>query len=778
VIFLGLAGLFQITFVPGFLLLRLARHQGSLLQRAAYSFGTSLLVNYLLVYWLVSAGLYSRTIVGALITVEWAALAGVLAKNGFRWRWQSGRSALLSAYNRVCGTHPLAAAALGVAALATIIVFVGVFIGNIGSVFVLGDDVVSWDRWAMGWAAGQVPGSGGYPQVLPANWSITYLLLGTTDVKMFAKAIMPLFPLGTLLLFAALFERTSQLTWLAALNIYALVLIYVLDTRFWRSGYADIPSSFFAFLTLYAFLELVSAEGPQSRFRLVAPILFGAAAMQTKQSGIFIFCVAVVACAVWLFKRRAQFPRPMLLWTCASWFATAVIVNWWQVALEWSILRSPTATQLVTIDRVIPNTGGYAERWAAAFNMLRSLHGPSAAWFIPALFSLMLIGTPRRDCRLVFFAVAAPFYAIWALFFSYERRTLALFIPFAAFCAAGGLQVLAGMISKAVLRVSLLAGGSARSRVSLGVCLLAGASMLVYLILHDRSGWWVAFKNTTWVIAIGQMWPWAILVGALLVWIVGPVVRRPDFAVSLNAIAILVPVVLVLAILNVSVLSRENLTAAQLEAQKSVGVAELNWALYQYHQRPHFAGLIATDYWCLGSLPGLRSYYRPTHFPDRIDIGVIRSVAAEPAIEYVLVSEAKLPDATLRWMESQHFTTEIRKAGYRMVRVPADFRPTGELSATPNPIRVCDGSGLGITTISWKSTGTTTVSVRLNTRDEQGFPAEAPSAGQVTTGKWVPDGTQVFLQDVSRGRPLTASNTLATLTIHTTTENCRTNASR
>ena len=98
---------------------------------------------------------------------------------------------------------------------------------------------------------------------------------------------------------------------------------------------------------------------------------------------------------------------------------------------------------------------------------------------------------------------------------------------------------------------------------------------------------------------------------------------------------------------------------------------------------------------------------------------------------------------------------------------------TGSISASPNPIQVCDGSGLGVTTLTWQSTGTTNVQVRVGSPNGSEFASTGPSFS-APTGKWASQGMQFFLQDVSGGRPLTSLNTLAIVTVNLATNGCRT----
>jgi len=96
---------------------------------------------------------------------------------------------------------------------------------------------------------------------------------------------------------------------------------------------------------------------------------------------------------------------------------------------------------------------------------------------------------------------------------------------------------------------------------------------------------------------------------------------------------------------------------------------------------------------------------------------------------------------------------------------------TGRLTADPNPIKVCDKTGAGITKLSWTSTGTTSVEVRVGKPDGDLFAKTGPD-GTWSTGKWVGDGMTFYLQDVSSGKPLTAENTIATAVVNVTSAGC------
>jgi len=98
---------------------------------------------------------------------------------------------------------------------------------------------------------------------------------------------------------------------------------------------------------------------------------------------------------------------------------------------------------------------------------------------------------------------------------------------------------------------------------------------------------------------------------------------------------------------------------------------------------------------------------------------------------------------------------------------------SGSVTAAPNPIRVCDVSGLGVTALSWRSTGVKEVQVHVGSPDGALFAStEAAPDAPKETGKWVTDGMVFYLQNTTDGLPLTSANTLSTVTVKVTKEGC------
>lgn len=88
------------------------------------------------------------------------------------------------------------------------------------------------------------------------------------------------------------------------------------------------------------------------------------------------------------------------------------------------------------------------------------------------------------------------------------------------------------------------------------------------------------------------------------------------------------------------------------------------------------------------------------------------------------------------------------------------------LWAEPNPIEVCDGTGLGVADISWIVPKGTVVEVRVGSPLGTVCGQSTGTWGTATTGKWVGDGTEFVLLDTH------THTTLATLTVHVTSAGC------
>jgi len=89
---------------------------------------------------------------------------------------------------------------------------------------------------------------------------------------------------------------------------------------------------------------------------------------------------------------------------------------------------------------------------------------------------------------------------------------------------------------------------------------------------------------------------------------------------------------------------------------------------------------------------------------------------------------------------------------------------SAEFSASPNPIYTSSPYGQGSTTLTFKAPlGVTNIEIRIGSPDGQ-LLGSAGNSGTAQAGPWVTNGMVFYLQNVTGGLPLTAGNTIATVT--------------
>jgi len=489
---LGLLAFLQMTFLPGWLILRLARLQTGWLQRLILGFALSLTANYVVIFPLAAAGLYLRPLVLILFAAEcaaalwlsWPDLKAPLTQSASRLtaalagQVERARQAL-AGLNRGTPDEQLAAwlrllagGVFAALALSALLWLAQVFANNLGTVFNTWDAVLSWNRWALDWAQNHLPVSTQYyPQLLPANWSLTYVFTGSLQVQFFAKAIMPLFMLFLLALLFDLGWDFKSFGYFIAIVICRYMLKKFLG-EYISDGYADIPVTFFAFASVYTLLKARRATRPADLRAsiLLAGVLAGGAAV-TKQPGVYLLaCLPLLAWGLTaerpLLDARSR--NQTILLALAAGLAIAVP---WYVYKQIAIWQGLDESNVVYLTSTIHKIANPLERILPAIQSLEKY-----AVFVLLLVPLALL--LDRTMKRLAFVVAAPYTLIWAAFVSYETRNLALAIPFIALVCGLGLERIYNLL------------------VQWGIRLQAGRLRLVYLALAAAAllastSWWV-----------------------------------------------------------------------------------------------------------------------------------------------------------------------------------------------------------------------------------------------------------------------------------------------
>jgi hypothetical protein len=699
---LGFLSLCQITFLPGYLGLRVFNLPvRGLLQTVVYSFALTLVGNHTLVYALFSAGLYKASVMYGIVALEWLGLFYLMRKEHFGFRVSLPSEETLARYRALWGSHPVLGRLILIPVFASLVAAVILCYRHFGSVFLMNDDVLSWDRWGVEWATSRPLGTGLYPQLLPTNFSITYLMLGNTDVKMFAKAIMPLFTLATLLLFLDLFHKTGQLFWLVGLSCYAFLLSFFFEPDFLASGYAEIASAFFAFMTLHASLQDFDASCAKPA--LVA--IFASGTLLTKQGGVYVFALAFC----WLVAHFVRL-RDRIAWRTPVLILVAILLmNWRWVMTEWHVWRGETLTNIVYLTKDIHAGKTYPQRWRTAWQMIERARGPGCKALVLLIAAGVFLSLLHPHGRWVFLLMLAPFYVLWALFFSYDTRNLAMDIPFAADCFGCGAAVAAGFC-QAFGRWLVQFGNSRRPRPAAPVVVAPARTrgarrktakvttrtveqrsrtepvstpgwlkwVLAALILSGGAAWfsdslahWV--RTSRWLLDMLDAWKWPLVAVCGLATI-APLAAKRISPVRLHVPAAVLLLVSVgaIAIVQATILPAKVLIRDQVEKRKSAGVPAMNRKLYEYAQRKPLRGMIATDDYFIAYLPELSQYYRFFNFQRPATPEFFNSILADKEVRYLLSVDAAFPPSVVDWMSQHGFQTVFQERGYRFVELPAN----------------------------------------------------------------------------------------------------------
>jgi hypothetical protein len=304
---LGLLSFLQTVFIPGFILIKYlginlnanaGSGKNSKIRHLVYGFGLSLLINYLLVFVFTAVGIYKPLTLYILLFIEIVLLI---------YYWAAGSktrdyryinldiSRCFTSLKQFFASHSLTYNFLFLLSVGVMLWYVFLFFYFLSGVFEHWDPVTGWNRFALDWADNQWPtNTWRYPQLIPTNWSISYVMMQNTEVQCFAKAIMPLFSIAVLLLFLDLAISKKKAVYLLGLVGYGGLLGYLYNPSYIVSGYVDIAVSFFAFLSFHA---LHNSRGCDRSWRFPAiwwSVIFAAAAAITKQAGLFILGIILV----------------------------------------------------------------------------------------------------------------------------------------------------------------------------------------------------------------------------------------------------------------------------------------------------------------------------------------------------------------------------------------------------------------------------------------------------------------------------------------------------
>lgn len=486
---LGLIGFFQIVLLPGAITLLSLRPRSGIINLLISAFCLSLALNHLLVLLLVATHLYTPVVMRSLVLSEIIILFGLVFRNGdYLTSSVYSDFMLLNEWHRSMWRDneqsPILSLMLYYSVLTIIIYISYCFVSSIGGIFTRYDAIVSWNRWAVEWSTGRVPlGMYHYPQLLPTNLSIPYLLMNDRHIQFFSRAVMPLFILVILLMQLDLWLKSREKMYLIAIPITTYLLIVMNNMLFILDGYADLLVSCMGFASIYKLLcNYYEHHDDKVQQNVLIALFIATSAAFAKQSGVYIFVIMV--CFVILRyasigMHRLESVQYKKLIMCTILCVGVVLVYYaWMDYLSKMI----TSTNEIEMCLINPHSGrGAFGRFIHAIELINEsisnleiyntlqkyLIGNAMNYAGISLFGIVFAGVllslADRHYRWIAMYIALPFSAIWLFLFSYDTRNFSMAAPFLGIASGCGfLRILrpskrAILVTMTVFLVLLLA---------------------------------------------------------------------------------------------------------------------------------------------------------------------------------------------------------------------------------------------------------------------------------------------------------------------------------
>ena len=443
---LFLLSLLQLLVLPGLLLHRLLGLRLRGLEWAVGIAVLSLIGNYVLMHGLMVAPLLRTVHLPWIVAAEAVAL-GIAYRDRLR--------------DTV--TVPLIGLGLTLVGLALLAWLVSL---DLPSVFTTNDAVLSWNRWALSWAADEAPErTVMYPQLVPSLYAVVYLLTGDPTLQVLSKPVAIAFPALILVTCAAQAERGRLIT-AGVATVVTLGLMFLLRKAF-VNGDADVPAATLVLVAIAFALTARDTADPSDaalqRQRVWLGAVAAATAAVTKQAGLLV-AVVYPALILILFpshrgRRLAAQSAGLIVVLALPWYAYSLLM----------LYLGEERSNLGYLVYDLHAGRSITERLAHAANLLG---GYLRLWLLAVFGLLCAVGVFVSHARWPILFIVLPYTLLWGCFWSYAERNLYPALPVAAFLAGWTLDDLARRVLPAAqARLDRLRGWAPACGIPLGACL-------------------------------------------------------------------------------------------------------------------------------------------------------------------------------------------------------------------------------------------------------------------------------------------------------------------
>jgi hypothetical protein len=400
----------------------------------------------------------------------------------------------------------------------------------------------------------------------------------------------------------------------------------------------EIAGAFFAFGTLYACADYMTASlVRQQRLMALCPsAIFASGALMTKQSGIYFF-VLYVLWLLWLLVRSSHSTALADRRSIAVAFALLAVVAY-PMARNHVLMDFGTTSNISFLITDIHQGRTPAQRWTWAANLLLNVRGPALALIVRIALFLVAVSLTSRVGAAVTLLIVVPYYTLWALLFSYELRTMATVVPFAALASGIGLERMVGLVRRLT--------GSRWPAAAVALVAVAALSWNKVLLEAAATPWAHS--------ALAVLPPLAASVAfaALLAKLAGSRLQ-----LRAQPVLLMTAVVLICGVTRLPGVSDSVLIAQQHEQQMQLGSPELNRRLVEYFREHPEPGQVACEYYYFSIVPKIMSRCHVIHFPQNFTLQDAEvTLSRVPNARYLMFVAAKRGPGTQAAMAKAGYT--------------------------------------------------------------------------------------------------------------------------
>lgn len=305
-----------------------------------------------------------------------------------------------------------------------------------GSIFNEGDVLLSWNEWALNLIGSTYkPGKliigtfdsdfiinqsrSYYGQLIPATWSIFYLLTGNNDITMYPKFLnFSLSFLGIIYLCFDYFKSKKLFNLL--LIAFIFFLFYKEHAHSIYSGLVDSSLSIFIFLSL---LSVFKFNDDFDKNKLKTGILFAAIASNIKVLSVYY---GVIFLPIYLFLNYSkQLKKKIFLYIISCWSLCLFWPIYQYLAFDINIINDNNLNYLNSLS--VKNYNEGLVRILGLFGSLKIFYSVIITLFI----SLFV-----RKINIITIFLIFPYIIIWYYFSSYDVRNILIILPMISFVMA------------------------------------------------------------------------------------------------------------------------------------------------------------------------------------------------------------------------------------------------------------------------------------------------------------------------------------------------------